>query len=306
MLNYTLRRLLLLLPMLAGVSIAIFLVMHFIPGDPAQLAAGPEATEEDVAQIRTNYGLDKPLVTQYFIYVKKIASGDFGESFQTFTPVLDGIARTLPATLELTLAGMLLAVVVGVPLGVLAALRPRGMLDSALTTFAVLGISVPGFFLGLILMSIFSAYLSWLPPTGRGSWQHLLLPALTLGLPYVATFSRLARSTMMDVLQEDYVRTAYAKGVPSYKVVIKHALSNAAIPLVTVFGVDFGRLLGGAVIVETVFAWPGMGRYLIDAIMARDIYVVQGTVLVFAALVVIINLLVDLVYGVLDPRITYN
>ncbi|MBW1249300.1 ABC transporter permease [Pseudomonas tolaasii] len=306
MLNYTLRRLLLLLPMLAGVSIAIFLVMHFIPGDPAQLAAGPEATEEDVAQIRTNYGLDKPLVTQYFIYVKKIASGDFGESFQTFTPVLDGIARTLPATLELTLAGMLLAVVVGVPLGVLAALRPRGMLDSALTTFAVLGISVPGFFLGLILMSIFSAYLGWLPPTGRGSWQHLLLPALTLGLPYVATFSRLARSTMMDVLQEDYVRTAYAKGVPSYKVVIKHALSNAAIPLVTVFGVDFGRLLGGAVIVETVFAWPGMGRYLIDAIMARDIYVVQGTVLVFAALVVIINLLVDLVYGVLDPRITYN
>jgi len=292
--------------MLAGVSIAIFLVMHFIPGDPAQLAAGPEATEEDVAQIRTNYGLDKPLVTQYFIYVKKIASGDFGESFQTFTPVLDGIARTLPATLELTLAGMLLAVVVGVPLGVLAALRPRGMLDSALTTFAVLGISVPGFFLGLILMSIFSAYLGWLPPTGRGSWQHLLLPALTLGLPYVATFSRLARSTMMDVLQEDYVRTAYAKGVPSYKVVIKHALSNAAIPLVTVFGVDFGRLLGGAVIVETVFAWPGMGRYLIDAIMARDIYVVQGTVLVFAALVVIINLLVDLVYGVLDPRITYN
>ncbi|ARB30611.1 ABC transporter permease [Pseudomonas tolaasii] len=306
MLNYTLRRLLLLLPMLAGVSIAIFLVMHFIPGDPAQLAAGPEATEEDVAQIRTNYGLDKPLVTQYFIYVKKIASGDFGESFQTFTPVLDGIARTLPATLELTLAGMLLAVVVGVPLGVLAALRPRGMLDSALTTFAVLGISVPGFFLGLILMSIFSAYLGWLPPTGRGSWQHLLLPALTLGLPYVATFSRLARSTMMDVLQEDYVRTAYAKGVPSYKVVIKHALSNAAIPLVTVFGVDFGRLLGGAVIVETVFAWPGMGRYLIDAIMARDIYVVQGTVLVFASLVVIINLLVDLVYGVLDPRITYN
>nr|WP_256346067.1 ABC transporter permease [Pseudomonas tolaasii] len=300
------RRLLLLLPMLAGVSIAIFLVMHFIPGDPAQLAAGPEATEEDVAQIRTNYGLDKPLVTQYFIYVKKIASGDFGESFQTFTPVLDGIARTLPATLELTLAGMLLAVVVGVPLGVLAALRPRGMLDSALTTFAVLGISVPGFFLGLILMSIFSAYLGWLPPTGRGSWQHLLLPALTLGLPYVATFSRLARSTMMDVLQEDYVRTAYAKGVPSYKVVIKHALSNAAIPLVTVFGVDFGRLLGGAVIVETVFAWPGMGRYLIDAIMARDIYVVQGTVLVFASLVVIINLLVDLVYGVLDPRITYN
>ncbi|MQU09355.1 ABC transporter permease, partial [Pseudomonas helleri] len=252
------------------------------------------------------FRLDKPLATQYFIYVKKIVTGDFGESFQTYTPVLQGIARTLPATLELTLAAMLLAIIIGVPLGIIAALRPRGVLDSSLTTFAVLGISMPGFFLGLILMSIFSAYLGWLPPTGRGGWQHLILPAITLGFPYVATFSRLARSTMMDVLKEDYIRTAYAKGVPSYKVVLKHALSNAAIPLVTVFGMDFGRLLGGAVIVETVFAWPGMGRYLIDAIMARDLYVVQGTILVFAALVVIINLMVDLVYGILDPRITYN
>jgi len=169
-LNYTLRRLLLLLPMLLGVSIVVFLVMHFIPGDPAQLAAGPDATAEDVAQIRHNYGLDQPLVSQYIIYVKKIAGGDFGESFQTFTPVLEGISRTLPATIELTLAGMLLAVVIGVPLGIIAALRPRGILDSSLTTFAVLGISVPGFFLGLILMSIFSASLGWLPPMGRGWW----------------------------------------------------------------------------------------------------------------------------------------
>nr|WP_256260527.1 ABC transporter permease [Pseudomonas gingeri] len=304
--NYTLRRLLLLLPMLLGVSIVIFLVMHFIPGDPAQLAAGPDATEADIAQIRKNYGLDQPLATQYIIYVKKIASGDFGESFQTFTPVLESIARTLPATIELTAAGMLLAVLIGVPLGIVAALKPRGLLDSSLTTVAVLGISIPGFFLGLILMLIFSANLGWLPPTGRGGLQHLILPAFTLGLPYVATFSRLARSTMMDVLKEDYIRTAYAKGVPGYKVILKHALSNAAIPLVTVFGMDFGRLLGGAVIVETVFAWPGMGRLLIDAIMARDIYVVQGTVIVFAAAVVIINLIVDLVYGILDPRITYN
>ncbi|MBA6117566.1 ABC transporter permease [Pseudomonas sp. NC26] len=306
MLNYAIRRILLLLPMLLGVSIVVFLVLHFIPGDPARLAAGPDATEADVAQIRQNYGLDKPLVSQYLIYVKKVATGDLGESFQTFTPVLEGIARTLPATLELTAAGMLLAVLIGVPLGIIAALRPRGVLDSALTTLAVLGISMPGFLLGLILMSVFSASLGWLPPTGRGGFQHLILPAVTLGLPYVATFSRLARSTMMDVLKEDYIRTAYAKGVPNYKVVLKHALSNAAIPLVTVFGMDFGRLLGGAVIVETVFAWPGMGRFLIDAIMARDIYVVQGTVLVFAALVVVVNLIVDLAYGILDPRITYN
>ncbi|HEK1687246.1 TPA: ABC transporter permease [Pseudomonas putida] len=306
MLNYAIRRLLFLLPMLLGVSIVVFLVLHFIPGDPARLAAGPDATDADVAQIRQNYGLDKPLVTQYLIYVKNVASGDLGESFQTFTPVLEGIARTLPATLELTIAGMLLAVIIGVPLGIIAALRPRGVLDSSLTTLAVLGISMPGFLLGLILMSVFSASLGWLPPTGRGGFQHLILPAVTLGLPYVATFSRLARSTMMDVLKEDYIRTAYAKGVPNYKVVLKHALSNAAIPLVTVFGMDFGRLLGGAVIVETVFAWPGMGRFLIDAIMARDIYVVQGTVLVFAVLVVAVNLIVDLAYGFLDPRITYN
>ncbi|HGM5578578.1 TPA: ABC transporter permease [Pseudomonas putida] len=306
MLNYAMRRVLFLLPMLLGVSIVVFLVLHFIPGDPARLAAGPDATEADVAQIRQNYGLDKPLVSQYLIYLKKVSTGDLGESFQTFTPVLEGIARTLPATLELTAAGMLLAVIIGVPLGIIAALRPRGVLDSSLTTLAVLGISMPGFLLGLILMSVFSASLGWLPPTGRGGFQHLILPAVTLGLPYVATFSRLARSTLMDVLKEDYIRTAYAKGVPHYKVVLKHALSNAAIPLVTVFGMDFGRLLGGAVIVETVFAWPGMGRFLIDAIMARDIYVVQGTVLVFAVLVVAVNLIVDLAYGFLDPRITYN
>ncbi|WP_176515254.1 ABC transporter permease [Pseudomonas faucium] len=306
MLNYAIRRLLLLLPMLLGVSIVVFLVLHFIPGDPARLAAGPDATDADVEQIRQNYGLDKPLLNQYLIYVKNVASGDLGESFQTFTPVLEGIARTLPATLELTAAGMLLAVIIGVPLGIIAALRPRGVLDSTLTTLAVVGISMPGFLLGLVLMSVFSASLGWLPPTGRGGLQHLILPAVTLGLPYVATFSRLARSTLMDVLKEDYIRTAYAKGVPNYKVVLKHALSNAAIPLVTVFGMDFGRLLGGAVIVETVFAWPGMGRFLIDAIMARDIYVVQGTVLVFAALVVVVNLIVDLAYGFLDPRITYN
>lgn len=269
------------------------------------MAAGPDASEEDVQQIRLNYGLDKPLTTQYAIYLKKIVHGDLGDSFQTYSPVLEGIGITLPATLELTAAGMLVAVLIGIPLGIFAAMRPRGLLDNALTSLAVLGISMPGFFLGLLLMMFFSLRLGWLPPTGRGSWQHLLLPALTLGLPYVATFSRLARSTMLDVLGEDYIRTAYAKGVPRYKVVFKHALSNAAIPLVTVFGMDFGRLLGGAVIVEKVFAWPGMGRFMIDAIVARDIYVVQGTILVFAAIVVLVNLLVDLAYGFLDPRIAY-
>lgn len=306
MLNYVIRRLLLFVPMLAGISLAVFLVMHAIPGDLARMAAGPDAAEADIEQIRRNYGLDKPLHQQYFIYLQRVVlQGDLGDSFQTYAPVTESIARTLPATLELATAGMLLAVVLGVPLGIAAALKPRGLLDSALTALAVVGISMPGFFLGLLLMLVFASTLGWLPPTGRGSWQQLVMPAITLGLPYVATFSRLARSSMLDVLGEDYIRTAYAKGVARPRVVLRHALSNASIPLVTSFGMDFGRLLGGAVIVETVFAWPGMGRYMIDAIMVRDIYVVQGTILVFAALVVLINLIVDLAYGFLDPRITY-
>jgi peptide/nickel transport system permease protein/oligopeptide transport system permease protein len=280
--------------------------MHAIPGDMARMAAGPDAVESDVEQIRKNYGLDKPLHEQYWLYLQRVVlKGDLGESFQTLAPVTEGIARTLPATLELATAGMLIAVVLGVPLGIAAATTPGGVFDSALTALAVVGISVPGFFFGLILMLIFAANLGWLPPTGRGTWQQLVMPAITLGLPYVATFSRLARSSMLDVLGEDYIRTAYAKGVARRRVIFRHALSNASIPLVTAFGMDFGRLLGGAVIVETVFAWPGMGRYMVDAITVRDIYVVQGTILVFAALVVLINLIVDLVYGLLDPRITY-
>jgi len=306
MLNYALRRLAMLPPMLLAVSLAVFLVLHFIPGDPARMAAGPDATEADVEQIRRNYGLDRPLYVQYGIYLGKAVRGDLGESFQTLAPVTEGIARTLPATIELAVAGMLIAVVIGIPMGILAATRPGGAIDSALTALAVLGISMPGFFLGLLLMLLFASTLGWFPPTGRGTWAQLVLPAGTLGLPYVATFARLTRSSMLDVLSEDYIRTAKAKGVPRSLVVFKHALANAAIPLATAFGMDFGRLLGGAVIVETVFAWPGMGRYLIDAIMARDLYVVQGVIIVFAALVVVVNLAVDLVYGFLDPRITYS
>jgi ABC-type dipeptide/oligopeptide/nickel transport system permease component len=291
--------------MLLGVSVAVFLVLHLIPGDPARMAAGPDATEADIQQIRVNYGLDQPLTIQYGIYLKKLLQGDLGESFQTLAPVTEGIARTFPATLELTIAGMLIAVLFGVPLGIYSALHPRGAADRLVTSIAVLGISMPGFFLGLLLMLVFASMLGWVPPTGRGTWSHLVLPSLTLGLPYVATFARLTRSSMLDVLSEDFIRTARAKGLSWRKVTYRHALRNASIPIVTVLGLDFGRLLGGAAIVETVFAWPGMGRYMVDAIMVRDIYVVQGTILVFAAAVVIINLLVDVIYGILDPRITY-
>lgn len=306
MANYIIRRLLMLIPMLLGVSVAVFLILHLIPGDPAQMAAGPDATQADIDQIRVNYGLDKPFVNQYGIYLSKLLHGDLGDSFQTLAPVTEGIARTFPATLELTVAGMLIAVLFGVPIGIYSALHPRGTADRLVTSLAVLGISTPGFFLGLLLMLLFASELNILPPTGRGTWAHLVLPSLTLGLPYVATFARLTRTSMLDVLSEDFIRTARAKGLTWGKLTYRHALRNASIPLVTMLGLDFGRLLGGAVIVEKVFAWPGMGSYMVDAIMVRDIYVIQGTILVFATSVVIINLIVDVIYGALDPRIAYS
>ncbi|MBY3101242.1 ABC transporter permease [Rhizobium laguerreae] len=306
MANYIFRRLLMLVPMLLGVSLAVFLILHLIPGDPAQMAAGPDATQADVEQIRTNYGLDKPFVAQYGIYLSKLLHGDLGDSFQTLAPVTEGIARTFPATLELAVAGMLIAVIFGVPIGIYSALHPRRTADRLVTSLAVLGISTPGFFLGLLLMLLFASELNVLPPTGRGTWAHLVLPSLTLGLPYVATFARLTRTSMLDVLAEDFIRTARAKGLTWGKLTYRHALRNASIPLVTMLGLDFGRLLGGAVIVEKVFSWPGMGSYMVDAIMVRDIYVIQGTILVFATSVVIINLIVDVIYGALDPRIAYS
>lgn len=305
MLGYIVRRLAMLGPMLLVVSLAVFLIIHAIPGDTARLAAGPDATEADIAQIRIALGLDKPLPVQFLIYLQRMAEGDLGESFRTQRPVLSEIARTLPATIELAAAAMLLAVVLGVPIGIYSSLHPNTLADRSVTALAVFGISMPGFFLGLLLMLVFAATLAWLPPTGRGTWLHLILPSITLGLPYVADFARLTRSNMLDVLSEDYVRTARSKGLSRRIVVYKHALTNAAIPLLTVFGVYFGRLLGGAVIVETIFAWPGMGRYMIDAILQRDIHVVQGTILVFAVAVVLVNLVVDVLYGLLDPRISY-
>ena len=306
LLSFIVRRLLLLVPMLLGVALTMFLVLHAIPGDPARQAAGPDASTEDVENIRQNFGLDKPLPVQFALYLQRLAGGDLGTSFQNHKPVLEGILSTLPATVELTVAAMLIAVLVGVPIGIYSALNNGGFGDRLITSLSVLGISMPNFFLGLLLMLLFAAVLGWLPPTGRGTLAHLVLPSVTLALPYVAVFARLTRASMLDTLSEDYVRTARAKGLTWGKVTYRHALRNASIPLVTVFGLDFGRLLGGAVIVETVFAWPGLGRYMIHAIAARDIYVVQGAMLFFALAVVLINLLVDIVYGLLDPRISYS
>ncbi|MBR0668164.1 ABC transporter permease [Roseomonas hellenica] len=303
MLDYAIYRIAVLLPTLLAVSLAVFLVLHLVPGDPARNAAGPDAEEEDIALIREHYGLDQPLWKQYGTYLVRLSQGDLGESFRSRRPVLDEIMRRLPATMELAGFAMLLAVLVGVGMGVAASMKPNSWVDDAIGALSAFGISVPVFFLGLLLMLLFAARLQWLPPSGRGSWANLVLPVVTLGLPYVATFARVTRSTMLEVLSEDYIRTARAKGLMRRTVIWRHALINAAIPLVTLLGVYFGRLLGGAVIVETIFAWPGLGRYMVDGIIQRDLQVVQGCILFFATAIVVVNLVVDLLYSVLDPRI---
>ncbi|MBR0647295.1 ABC transporter permease [Plastoroseomonas hellenica] len=303
MLDYAIYRIAVLLPTLLAVSLAVFLVLHLVPGDPARNAAGPDAEEEDIALIREHYGLDQPLWKQYGTYLVRLSQGDLGESFRSRRPVLDEIMRRLPATMELAGFAMLLAVLVGVGMGVAASMKPNSWVDDAIGALSAFGISVPVFFLGLLLMLLFAARLQWLPPSGRGSWANLVLPVVTLGLPYVATFARVTRSTMLEVLSEDYIRTARAKGLVRRTVIWRHALINAAIPLVTLLGVYFGRLLGGAVIVETIFAWPGLGRYMVDGIIQRDLQVVQGCILFFATAIVVVNLVVDLLYSVLDPRI---
>ncbi|MES2709993.1 MAG: ABC transporter permease [Pseudomonadota bacterium] len=303
MLDYAIYRIAVLVPTLLAVSLAVFLVLHLVPGDPARNAAGPDAEEEDIELIREHYGLDQPLWRQYGTYLVRVAQGDLGESFRSRRPVLDELVRRLPATIELAGFAMLLAVIVGVGLGVTASMRPNSWLDQAIGALSAFGISVPVFFLGLLLMLLFAAKLQWLPPSGRAGWANLVLPVTTLGLPYVATFARVARSTMLEVLSEDYIRTARAKGLRGGAVIWRHALINAAIPLVTLLGIYFGRLLGGAVIVETIFAWPGLGRYMVDGIIQRDLQVVQGCILFFATAIIAVNLVVDLLYSVLDPRI---
>ena len=306
MLTYTFKRLLFLIPTLVAVSFVAFLVMYLVPGDAAIAIAGNDATEADLAIIREKYGLDQSFIVQYWRYLTNILTGDLGESIRSRQSVSDEILRRLPATVELAVASMLVAVTIGVPFGMIAAQKPGSAADNALRMFSTLGISAPGFFLGLVLMFFFAAKLGWLPPTGRGGWQHLILPALTLGLTDIAVIARLTRSSMIDVLSEDYVRTARAKGLPERVVVMRHALINASIPVITVVGTNFGKLLGGAVIAETIFAWPGLGRYMIESIIQRDLFAVQACILFFSICIILVNLIVDLAYALIDPRISYR
>jgi len=303
MLAYIARRLVALVAVLVGVSIIIFAILKFVPGDPARLVAGMDASEADVQNIRHQLGLDRPVYIQYLTFVGNALHGNFGRSTRSLQPVSAELKLRLPATIELAVAAMLLATVFGVVLGVIAAVRPYSIWDNLSSFLAISGVSMPTFWLGLMLILIFSVTLRWFPVSGRGGLRHLVLPALTLAATSSAIIARQTRSDMLDVLHQDYVRTARAKGLTEQGVIFRHALRNALIPTTTIVGLQFGYLLGGAVITETVFAWPGVGRLLVDGIKFRDFPVVQATVLVLATIFVFVNLGVDLLYMVLDPRI---
>jgi glutathione transport system permease protein len=303
MLTFFARRLTHLIPVLVGVSVIVFLMIHLIPGDPAVLIAGIDATEQDVAVVRQSLGLDQPLVVQYGEFLGRVAVGDFGKSFRTGRPVIEEIGFRYWNTMILGLSAVLFGTLLGIATGILTAVNRNGWFDSIVLAVSLLGISIPSFFLGLSLMLLFSVYLGWLPLTGMESWKHLILPTLTLGIPNAAIISRITRSSLVEVLNQDYIRTARAKGVKESIVVGRHAVRNALIPVITVVGLQMGYLLGGAVVTETVFAWPGIGRLIVQSIAGRDFPVVQASVLLLALTFVLINLLTDVLYRVLDPRI---
>ena len=279
-----------------------FIVLR-VSGDPVQSLLGPDATVEEIAQFREAWGLDRPLPEQYLRYVVQMASGEFGTSYRDGRPVTEIIAERVPWTVLLGLSAYAVAILAGVPAGIVAALRRGSALDRLVMGFAVFGFALPNFFLGILLILLFSLTLQWLPSSGTGSILHLLMPAATLGVYTAGTLARFTRSAMLEVLSKPYMRAAAAKGAPPLYRVLRHALPNAAIPIVTIIGLNLGALVGGAVVVETVFAWPGIGRLLVTAVTSRDLAVVQALVLLVAVTMVGANLAVDLLYGLLDPRI---
>jgi peptide/nickel transport system permease protein/oligopeptide transport system permease protein len=277
-----------------------------LPGDPAQVLAGQMASPEEIETIRKQLGLDRPVYEQYLSYFGRLARFDLGRSARTQNPVIEEIWARLPNTALLAVVAIGLACLFGIPAGVISAVRPYTWVDYVVTVGALFGISMPVFWLGLMLVVVFSVVLRWLPAGGTGGWQHVVLPSVTLASFVVAFIARMTRSTMLETLSLDYISTARSKGLRETVVVVKHALKNALIPIVTVVGLQFGLLLGGAVLTETVFAWPGIGRLIVDSILARDYPMIQGTILVFGLLYILVNLAVDLLYVVIDPRIRYE
>lgn len=299
------RTLLLSLITLFGVSVLIFLMLRVLPGDPARVLAGLNASEEQVSRLREQLGLDDSLLAQYWGFISGVLQGDLGESARTSNPVTAEILARLPATLVLAVVATVIGSIVGVTAGVVAAVRRNSVLDHVISSVAMMGVSMPVYWLGLLLILLFAVTLGWLPAAGSGEPLSIVLPAVTLAAFSTALVSRMTRASMLEVMGQDYIRTAQAKGAPPRTVIIRHGLRNAFIPILTVISLQFGALLGGAVLTETVFGWPGIGRLLVDSIGARDFAVVQGIVLVYAFLFILVNVIVDVLYVYVDPRIRY-
>jgi len=312
--KYTLRRLMHMIPVLLIVSIAVFSIIHLIPGDPAVIIAGSNATDEQVAALRHQYGLDRPLWVQYFTWLGNVATGNLGKSILNGFPVNKLILQRVPATVELALAAAIIGALIALPLGIIAALRPGSIIDFITTLFSALSFAVPGFWLAILFILLFSLQLKLLPPSGRPEFSEqpvehlksLIMPALVLGIAMAAKLTRYLRSSMLEVLDQDYTRTARAKGLGEQLVVARHVLRNSLIPVITVFGLQIGDLLSGAIIIESIFAWPGVGRLMIQAIGWRDYSILQASVIFIVLAFLFVNLLTDLAYGFIDPRIRYE
>jgi peptide/nickel transport system permease protein len=306
LLHFLIRRILLTIPVMLGVATLVFSLIHLVPGDPVQAMLGESASPADIAELRSRLSLDRPLIVQYVAFLHGVATGDLGTSLRTNQSVAAAIAERLPATVELAMVAMTLAVLFAIPLGIIAATHAGTRIDHAATTLALVGISMPNFWLGPLLAIVFSVALGWLPVSGRGTPAHLVLPAVTLAAPLAAVLARMTRASLLEELRELYVLAARARGVSRFRAVMKHAFRNSLIPIVTVLGLQFGAVLTGAVITETIFAWPGVGRLLIQSISFRDYPLVQGCILLIAIAYVSMNLLTDVLYGLLDPRIRHE
>ncbi|KYZ78048.1 peptide ABC transporter [Anaerosporomusa subterranea] len=304
MIKYVLRRVLFLIPVLFGVTFIVFTLMYITPGDPAKLILGEQASADTIQALRQEMGLDQPYLVQYATYVKKaLLHQDIGRSYVTNRPVMQEIMGVFPATFQLAIAAMLVAILIGIPVGIISAIKQYSIFDTVSMLIALLGVSMPVFWLGLLLIILFTVKLGWLPASGFTSVKHMIMPALALGAMTAAIVTRMTRSSMLEVIRQDYIRTARAKGQNESVVVLKHALGNALIPIIAVVGLQFGHLLGGAVLTESIFSIPGVGRLMVDSIKMRDFPVVQGGVLFIALSFSLINLLVDLLYAYVDPRI---
>jgi peptide/nickel transport system permease protein len=301
--KYILRRVLLLIPVMLGVSFVVFTIMFFTPGDPAKILLGERAPAEEVAMLRTQMGLDDPFIVQFFNFVKKAVQGDLGRSLVTKRAVAAEIWSRFPATLQLSAAAVLIAVLMGIPIGIISATKQYSTFDMVSMVIALIGVSMPNFWQGMMMILLFSITFRVLPSSGYGTLNHLIMPAATIGTSAAAVITRMTRSSMLEVVRQDYIRTARAKGLSERVVINRHALKNALIPIITVIGLQFGSLLGGAVLTESIFSWPGVGRFMVDAIRTKDFPSVQGGVLMLALTFSIVNLAVDILYGYIDPRI---